>query len=83
MMVASTLCAAGQMFQCPVLTVAFASILQASVNVSIVLISRTQPAALGLLALLPGLVPIPFPAYTDTELVNILAVVSDDDRLDW
>lgn len=49
--------------------------LQAGVNISIVMISRAQPAALGLLALLPGLVTVSFPAYTDAELANIIAVV--------
>lgn len=49
---------------------------QAGANLSLLLISRAQPAALGLLDLLPGVVTVPFPAYTDAQLINILAAVS-------
>jgi hypothetical protein len=52
-----------------------AVIVQAGANVSLVLISRAQPSALGLLGLLPGIVALPFPAYTEAQLVDILASV--------
>jgi hypothetical protein len=40
------------------------------------MISRQHPAAQGLLALLPGVVPLSCPAYSDEQLVDILAAVS-------
>jgi len=46
------------------------------VNLCLLLISRQQPAAQGLLGLLPGVVPLAFPAYSDSQLVDILAAVS-------
>jgi hypothetical protein len=50
--------------------------LQAGANVSLVLVSRAQPSALGLLGLLPGIVSLPFPAYSEAQLIDILAAVS-------
>jgi hypothetical protein len=48
---------------------------QAGINLSLVLVSRQHPAAHGLLALMPRVVPLPCPAYSDAELVDILAAV--------
>jgi hypothetical protein len=53
-----------------------AKTLQAGANVSLVLVSRAQPSALGLLGLLPGIVSLPFPAYSEPQLIDILAAVS-------
>ena len=50
--------------------------LQAGVNLCLLLVSRQQPAAQGLLGLLPGVVPLAFPAYSDSQLVDILGAVS-------
>uniref|UniRef100_A0A383W9P4 Uncharacterized protein n=1 Tax=Tetradesmus obliquus TaxID=3088 RepID=A0A383W9P4_TETOB len=46
---------------------------QAGANVSLLLLSRAQPSALGLLGLLPGIVAVAFPAYSEAQLVDILA----------
>ncbi|WIA11184.1 hypothetical protein OEZ85_011314 [Tetradesmus obliquus] len=46
---------------------------QAGANVSLLLLSRAQPSALGLLGLLPGIVAIAFAAYSEAQLVDILA----------
>jgi hypothetical protein len=39
------------------------------------MVSRQQPSAQGLLGLLPGVVPIACPPYTNEQLVDILAAV--------
>jgi hypothetical protein len=50
--------------------------------VSLVLVSRAQPSALGLLGLLPGIVSLPFPAYSEPQLIDILAAVSASPYID-
>lgn len=48
---------------------------QAGINICLVMISRQQPAAQGLLGLMPGVVPIACPAYSTQQLVDILSQV--------
>lgn len=43
----------------------------------LVMVSRQQPAAQGLLGLMPSVVPLACPAYSDSQLVDILAAVSE------
>eukprot|EP00775_Hariotina_reticulata_P004972 gene4972-5213_t len=43
---------------------------QTGANISLLLVSRVQPSTVGLLSLLPGVVPVAFPAYTDAQLIG-------------
>jgi hypothetical protein len=54
----------------------FPAFCQAGINLCVVMVSRQQPAAQGLLGLMPGVVPIACPAYSKAQLVDILAAVS-------
>lgn len=49
---------------------------QSHVNLGLVMISRQQPAAQGLIGLMPSVMLLSCPAYSDTQLVDILAAVS-------